>query len=92
LGFPILHGMNQPKEASMITWEHLRFLALMIPTWLLLGAVALTLSLSARDGNGTSPGDGMRAGFAACADPVGVAVQQKHKELVVAAEWDKEGL
>jgi hypothetical protein len=32
----------------MISWEHLRFLALLIPTWLLLGAVAVTFTMASK--------------------------------------------
>ena len=41
----------------MITWEHVRFLALLIPTWLLLAAVAITLAVpsQSRAGGADSP-------------------------------------
>ena len=32
----------------MVTWEHVRFVALLIPTWVLLGAVAVSLALPAK--------------------------------------------
>lgn len=32
-----------------MTWDHVKFLALLTPTWLLLGAVALTLAMPSND-------------------------------------------
>lgn len=71
-----------------MAWEHLRFVALLIPTWLLLGAAAVTLTVSSKGAAGTSTSEGVQSALAACSDPGGVAVQQRKRELVVAAEWN----
>ncbi|MBI3373253.1 MAG: hypothetical protein HY017_16115 [Betaproteobacteria bacterium] len=34
-----------------MTWDHVKFLALLIPTWLLIGAAALTLKMASNDGD-----------------------------------------
>ena len=66
----------------MISWEHLRFLALLIPTWLLLAAVAVTLAIPSKSAAGPST----EASVALVSqvdsnDAGGVAVQQHEREL-----------
>ena len=59
----------------MITSEHLRFLALLIPTWLVMGAIAVTVAEPSRDRPATRV-DVAQAEPVACKDLVGVALQQ----------------
>ena len=70
----------------MITWEHVRFLALLIPTWLLLVAVAVTLAVHSRSAAGPSEASAAQASVVACTDSGDIAVQQRKGELVVAVE------
>lgn len=72
----------------MITWEHhLRLLALLIPTWLLLGAVAVTLAVSSKSAAEPSS-EASVAQFSpvGCKDTGDVAPQQRNGELVVSTE------
>ena len=41
----------------MNIWEFLKFLAMLIPTWLLLAALALTLAMPAKGGSGPPSDD-----------------------------------
>lgn len=73
----------------MITWEHVRFVALLIPTWLLLAAVAITLAVpsQSRAGGHSAIENAVKVSLAACGDLGGVAAQQLREELVAASEW-----
>jgi hypothetical protein len=73
----------------MITWEHVRFLALLIPTWLLLGAVAITLAVPSqgRASGYSAIESAVQVSLAACRDTGDVAAQQRREELVAASEW-----
>ena len=60
----------------MITWEHVRFLALLIPTWLLLGAVAVTLAVPSKSAAGPSVTESVvQTSPVACKGPDYVAAQ-----------------
>lgn len=73
----------------MITWEHLRFLALLIPTWLVLGAIAVSLAVPSK-GRAGHDENVIQSSVATCKDSVGVAVQQHKAGLVVAADGYRE--
>jgi hypothetical protein len=64
----------------MITWEHLRFLALLIPTWLLLGAAAVSLSVPSKSRAGHPDEDIVQASLSPCRDTGGAAAQQRQGE------------
>lgn len=62
----------------MITWEHVRFLALLIPTGLLLGAFAVTLTLASKSVAGPSSEVSVaQTSLVACKDTGYVAAQQR---------------
>jgi hypothetical protein len=68
----------------MITWEHLRFLALLTPTWLVLGAVAVTLGLASKSAAHPPLGTSVvLSGPVGCKDTGDVATQQRNGELFV---------
>lgn len=70
-----------------MTWEHVRFLALLIPTWLVLGAVAVTLSVPVKGSFDPADSEGfMQTNLTACRDPVGVAAQQRVDDWLIVAE------
>ena len=59
----------------MITSEHLRFLAFLIPTWLVMGAIAVTVAVSSKDRPATRV-EVAQSEPVACKDVLGVALQQ----------------
>ena len=63
----------------MITSEHLRFLALLIPTWLVMGAIAVTVAEPSRDRAATRV-EVAQSEPVACKDVLGVALQQFKSE------------
>ena len=73
----------------MITFEHLRFLALLIPTWLLIGAAGFTLAVPSKDrigGTASASESRVYAQVPDCRGYGGVAAQ--HPEQEFAATWE----
>ena len=50
-----------------MTWEHVRFLALLIPTWVVLGAIAVSLAMPVKGRAGQADA-GAQASVATCRD------------------------
>ena len=63
----------------MITFEHLRFPALLIPTWLVMGAIAVTVAVPSKDRPATRV-EVAQSEPVACKDVLGVALQQFKSE------------
>lgn len=63
-----------------MTWEHLRFLALLIPTWLMLGAVAVSLSVPSKSRAEHPDENIVQASLSPCRDSGGAAAQQGQGE------------
>ena len=69
----------------MITWEHVRFLALLIPTWVVLGAIGVSVAVPAKGRAGPVEA-AVQAGVAPCKDSVAVAMQPPRGGLVGTAD------
>jgi hypothetical protein len=69
-----------------MTWEHVRFLALLIPTWLVLGAAAVSLSVPSNSRAGHPDEHIVQANLSPCRDSGGAAAQLRHGEQASAVE------